>query len=71
MVYESEAAVERWLSEQEEPDLFGGLGLVMYTPAVPQVIDTVSEGGPAARAGLQPGDKILSADGIAMEKWMD
>jgi regulator of sigma E protease len=71
MVYESEAAIDRWLSEQEEPDLFGGLGLVMYTPEVPPVVDTVVDGGPAARAGLQPGDRILSADAVPMEKWMD
>ena len=71
MLYESEAAINRWLSEQEEPDLFGGLGLVMYTPEVPPVVDTIVQGGPAERAGLQPGDRILRADGVAMEKWMD
>ncbi|RLQ23709.1 RIP metalloprotease RseP [Seongchinamella sediminis] len=71
VVYESEAGIERWLSEQEEPDLFGGLGLVMYTPEVPPLVDTIVAGGPAERAGLQPGDRILSADGVAMEKWMD
>lgn len=71
MVYQSEAAIDRWLSEQEQPDLFGGLGLIMYTPDVPPLIDSIVEGGPAERAGLLPGDRILSADGIAMEKWMD
>ena len=71
MVYQSEAAIERWLSEQEQPDLFGGLGLIMYTPDVPPVVDSIVDGGPAQRTGLQPGDRILSADGVAMEKWMD
>ena len=71
MVYQSEAAIDRWLSEQEQPDLFGGLGLIMYTPDVPPLVDSVVEGGPAERTGLLPGDRILSADGIAMEKWMD
>ena len=71
MVYESEAAIDRWLSEQEEPDLFGGLGLSMYVPEVPPVVDTIVEGGPAERTGLQPGDRILTADGVPMEKWMD
>jgi regulator of sigma E protease len=71
MVYQSEAAIDRWLSEQEQPDLFGGLGLIMYTPDVPPVIDSIVDGGPAQRTGLQPGDRILSADGVAMEKWMD
>ncbi|TDG15098.1 RIP metalloprotease RseP [Seongchinamella unica] len=71
MLYESEAGISRWLSDQDEPDLFGGLGLVMYTPEVPPVVDTIVEDGPAERAGLQPGDRILSADGVSMDKWMD
>ncbi len=71
MVYESEAVLERWLSEQEEPDLFGGLGIIMYTPDVPPVVESVVKDSPAERAGLQSGDRILSADGVAMEKWMD
>ncbi|PLW70391.1 RIP metalloprotease RseP [Pseudohalioglobus lutimaris] len=71
MVYESEAMVTRWLSEQEEPDLFGGLGLVMYRPAVPPVVDQVMADSPAERAGLQTGDRILTADGEPMTSWMD
>ena len=71
MVYESEAVIERWLSEQEEPDLFGGLGIIMYTPEVPPVVESVVEGSPADAAGLLAGDRILSADAVPMEKWMD
>lgn len=33
-------------------------------PLVPAVIDEVQEGSPAARAGIQPGDRILAIDGI-------
>lgn len=71
MVYESEAAIDRWLSEQETPDLYGGLGLSMYTPDVPPVVDQVTEGGPAFIAGIQSGDEVISADGIPMVLWMD
>jgi regulator of sigma E protease len=71
MVYESEAVVERWLSDEEQPDLFGGLGISMYTPDVPPVVDAVVPGSPAESAGLQPGDIILRADGIDMLLWMD
>ena len=71
MVYESEVVVDRWLSEQEEPDLFGGLGISMYTPEVPPVVDTVSPDSPAEAAGLRPGDRVLMADTVPMEKWMD
>ena len=71
VVYESEAILERWLSEQEEPDLYGGLGIAMYTPEVPPLIDTVVEGSPAQQAGLKPGDLVLRADGTDMAQWMD
>ena len=70
MVYESEATIERWLSEQE-PDLFGGLGLAMYVPEISPVVDAIVEDSPAARTGLQSGDRIISADGVPMAKWMD
>ncbi|HET6361455.1 MAG TPA: RIP metalloprotease RseP [Gemmatimonadota bacterium] len=33
-------------------------------PLVPAVIDEVQEGSPAARGGIQPGDRIVSIDGI-------
>jgi len=71
MVYESEATVDRWLSGEEQPDLFGGLGIVMYTPEVPPVVGQVIDGGPADVAGMQVGDRVISADGVPMPVWMD
>jgi regulator of sigma E protease len=71
VIYESEGMLEDWLSDQEQPDLFGGLGIAMYRPEVPPLIDMVVEGSPAEQAGLQAGDKVLRADGVAMSLWMD
>jgi regulator of sigma E protease len=71
MVYESEADVQRWLSDQEQPDLFGGLGISMYVPEVPPVVDEVVAGSPAEAIGLRSGDKVLRADGVTMSQWMD
>ena len=71
MVYESEAVLERWLAEEEEPKLFAGLGIAMYTPEVPPVVDLVVQESPAERAGLLSGDKVLRADGLEMPLWMD
>jgi regulator of sigma E protease len=71
MVYESEADVQRWLSDQEQPDLFGGLGISMYVPEVPPVVDEVVAGSPAEAIGLRSGDKVLRADGVTMSRWMD
>jgi regulator of sigma E protease len=71
VVYESQAHVERWLSGEEQPDLFGGLGITLYTPDVPPVVGQVVEGGAADLAGIQPGDRVITADGVPMPLWMD
>ncbi|MBA6412746.1 RIP metalloprotease RseP [Parahaliea sp. F7430] len=71
VLYESEAVVNEWLSEQEQPDLFGGLGLSLYTPEILPQVGEISPGSPAQLAGLESGDMVLSADGIAMPLWQD
>lgn len=71
VVYESEADISRWLSEQEEPDLYAGLGISLYTPEVPPVVGEVVAASPAAKIGMLPGDKVLRVDGVTMALWMD
>lgn len=71
MVYESQAAISTWLSEQEQPDLLGGVGLRFYTPDILPEVGKVSPDSPAERAGLQTGDLVLSADGVVMPLWDD
>lgn len=71
VVYESEAVVERWLSGQEEPDLYGGLGIRLYTPDVVPLVGELVADGPAERAGFEPGDRVLTADGLEMPLWVD
>ena len=43
----------------------------MYTPEVPPVVGQVVAGGAADRIGMQPGDLVLSADGVELPLWMD
>lgn len=71
LVTDYEAQIERWLYEQETPDLYGGLGITLYRPAVLPVVDEVVAGSPAAAAGLQPGDRVVQADGVDMPLWRD
>jgi len=71
VVYESQVQVERWLSGEEQPDLLGGLGITLYTPEVPPVVGQVVEGGAADLAGMLPGDRVITADGVPMPLWMD
>ena len=71
VVYESEAVVDRWLAGQEDPDLYSGLGIRLYTPDVVPLVGELVEGGPAERAGIRKGDQVLSADGVDMPLWVD
>ncbi len=59
-----DAAERRHLTEPSE--LFHGLGFQFYTPPVPAVLGPVTPDGPAARAGLRPGDHVLAIDGVRM-----
>jgi regulator of sigma E protease len=59
------------VSELTEPDaLFDGLGLLIG-PRVPPIVNEVTEGEPADRAGLESGDRILSVDGKSVEYFQD
>ena len=52
-------------------DPLTGLGFQFWEPPIPPVISEVQAGGPAARAGLQAGDRVLSVDGHAVRTWQD
>ncbi len=71
VIYESRGQLNEWLSGQDEPDLYGSLGLTLYMPPIAPVLDEVVPGSPAERAGLQSGDRILSTDGRPMALWED
>ena len=47
---------------------FGGLGIEISDAGEVILIDGVIEGGPAARAGLRPQDRIVKVDGEAVSK---
>jgi len=53
----------------DDPDILRSLGLSLARPQVPPVIGELVSGDPAERAGLQSGDLLLTADGVAIESW--
>lgn len=67
--YESEGRLSDWLKAAADPDPIAGLGLTLYLPKIPPVVGEVVETGVAAAAGFKAGDKILSADELAVDDW--
>ncbi|WP_106420624.1 RIP metalloprotease RseP [Salinicola tamaricis] len=61
--------VSGWLVRQDPPQPLATLGVVPFRPTAPAVLGQVLEGGPAAKAGLQPGDRLLRVDGRELDDW--
>ena len=51
------------LSEQNMQGSFGGVGITLGMSDATLTVAEVTEGGPAARAGIQAGDRIVAVDG--------
>jgi regulator of sigma E protease len=64
----ADTATRRRLTEPAE--LLRGLGF-QFWPPLPAVLGQVEPGGPAARAGLQAGDEIVSVDGAPVNNFHD
>lgn len=56
------------LSDQQA-NIIALLGMQPQRPALPAVLSQIEPGSPAAQAGLQPGDQLLSADGKMLDDW--
>ena len=52
-------------------DFLGKLGLHLFEPVISPVLGDVAENSVAQHAGLQRGDRILRANGVALHRWMD
>jgi regulator of sigma E protease len=52
-----------------EQDPLRPLGIAPYEPVIEPVIGKLLPDGAAARAGFQPGDRLISADGKAVADW--
>lgn len=63
--------VERWLSRVQDPDPISELGLSFWRPEPPAAVGDLVAGGAAEQAGLQTGDRILSANGTEVSTWSE
>src|SRR5699024_4679167 len=59
-----------WLVRQDPPQPLPSLGLEPWRPSFPAVLGQVLDDEAAGRAGLQPGDRIVTVDGEPVEDWL-
>lgn len=59
------------IDDMASGQLLGRLGIKPEVPEYPAAIGEITAGGAADRAGLQPGDLIISADGNAINAWTE
>jgi regulator of sigma E protease len=55
----------------EKGGLLNNLGLSVWRPNVPAVIDRLVADAPAERAGLQPGDRVTGVDAEPINNWSE
>jgi regulator of sigma E protease len=59
-----------WRLDAKKPDPLNSLGIEPFIPSIPPIVGEVVPDSPAAKAGLQSGDKILNVDGRSFDDWM-
>ncbi len=59
------------INDNAEKDVLARLGLGIYQPKIAPIIGQVLPDSAAEKAGLMPGDKLLSVDGLAVQYWSD
>lgn len=57
--------------DNTEVKILKQLGIEPFEPVLPAVIGRVLEGEAADKAGLKPGDQIVSVDGKNIDNWLD
>jgi regulator of sigma E protease len=67
----SEALLDlrRFAGTDAEGDLLGAIGLQLYRPPLAPVLGQIEADSAAAQAGLQPGDRIVQINAVAIESW--
>ncbi|WP_312703663.1 RIP metalloprotease RseP [Stutzerimonas nitrititolerans] len=63
--------LDGWLKGAEEPDPIGSLGIRPWRPEIQPVIAQLDPEGPAQKAGIALGDRLLSLDGQPLNEWQE
>lgn len=62
-------SLDRWLHDAEQPQFLVELGIRPTYPNTDWVVTEVVAGGASEQAGIKVGDRLLSADGQALDSW--
>ncbi len=68
---ESSFNLNRWLAGSEPSSLIAEFGATPWRPDVAPVIASVVESGAAAQAGMLPGDRVKSVNGVVVNTWQE
>ena len=63
--------LNNWTFDPEQQSPLQAIGVQPWRPVYPAVIGQLLEGEAAAASGLQSGDRIVSANGVAVTEWSD
>lgn len=66
---EYQADLDNWSVDLETTSPLAAFGLRPYQPDLPAVVGQVVKGSPAAQAGIESGDRIVSINGHAVKNW--
>ncbi|HSC67910.1 MAG TPA: sigma E protease regulator RseP [Cellvibrio sp.] len=67
--YESDGQLNEWLRDATDPDPVAGLGITLRLPQIPPIVGEVIPAGPAEKAGIKPGDRIIKVDDLEVDDW--
>jgi regulator of sigma E protease len=62
--------LSNWRLDGKKPDPLKSLGIEPFIPSVPPIVGEVVPDSPAAKAGLQSGDKIVKVDRKSFDDWL-
>jgi regulator of sigma E protease len=69
LVAERQLVLRDWLRGVDEPEPLASLGITPWRPAVQPVVNELDPQGPAQKAGVRLGDRLLALDEQRLDEW--
>jgi regulator of sigma E protease len=69
LVAERQLVLRDWLRGVDEPEPLASLGITPWRPAVQPVVNELDPQGPAQKAGVRLGDRLLALDDQRLDEW--